>query len=314
MPRNVIILGSGPAGLTAAIYCGRADLRPLVFEGFVSGGQPGGQLMTTTEVENFPGFARGILGPELMAQMREQAARFGADFIPEDVDAVTLGGNPIVVANGNRREETNVLIIATGASAQILDLPSVKTFWGKGISACATCDGPMPVFRNQILTVIGGGDSAIEEATFLTRFAAKVLLVHRRDAFRASRIMQDRVRNHPKIDIHFDSVLDEVVGDNFVKAVRLKNIKTGTITEHPSKGVFMAIGHKPNTAFLQGGVQLDEKGYIKVNHPSMATSIPGVFACGDVIDPHYRQAISAAGTGCIAALDVERWLAEQKLG
>ncbi|RCK75999.1 MAG: Thioredoxin reductase [Candidatus Ozemobacter sibiricus] len=306
---KVVIVGAGPAGLTAAIYTARADLRPLVIEGFMAGGQPGGQLMTTSEVENFPGFPKGIMGPALIGQMREQAVRFGAEMLTEDVVAVELKSPPFRLKTTSREIEAEAVILATGASARLLDLPSVKTFWGKGVSACATCDGPMPMFRHQVIAVVGGGDTAMEEATFLTRFAAKVVLIHRRAEFRASRIMVERVRANPKIEIVTDAVVDEVFGDTMMQGLVIKNAKTGATRRLEARGLFMAIGHEPNTKFLAGQVRTDEKGYIVVRHPTSATSVEGVFACGDVIDPHYRQAISAAGTGCVAALDAERWLA-----
>ncbi len=314
MAKKIVIIGSGPAGLTAAIYTARAGLQPVVIEGFMKGGQAGGQLMTTTEVENFPGFPEGIDGPMLIANMRKQAERFGTEFILEDIDRVDFSSKPFTISNSSRTLATHALILATGASARILDLPSVKTFWGKGVSACATCDGALPIFRNQQIAVIGGGDSAIEEATFLTRFASKVLLVHRRKEFRASRAMQNRAFENPKIQMILDSVIEEIYGSQLMEGIRTKNAITGEISDYPCRGLFMAIGHTPNTAFMQGALELDEKGYIKVRHPSTATSVEGVFACGDVIDPHYRQAISAAGTGCSAALDAERWLQANNLG
>lgn len=314
MANKLLIIGSGPAGLTAAIYAARAGLAPLVIEGFMAGGMPGGQLMTTTEVENFPGFPTGIMGPELMSKMRQQAAHFGAEFVMEDVAELDLSKRPFTVKTSSKTFEAHALIIATGASARKLDIPSVQTFWGKGVSACATCDGALPMFRNQVMAVTGGGDTAIEEATFLTRFASKVLLIHRRNEFRASRAMQDRVRAHPKIELVLDSVVEEVVGDRAMTGVRVKNVKTGAVSEIPCKGLFMAIGHTPNTAFLAGQLKANEAGYIDVKHPSCATSVEGVFACGDVIDPHYRQAVVAAGSGCAAALDAERYLATAGLG
>ncbi len=310
--RNVTIIGGGPAGLTAAIYTARAGLAPLVFEGFMSGGQPGGQLMTTSEVENFPGFEAGVMGPDLIGKMRAQAIRFGAEVITEDVDTLELGRNPFVLSNSSRREESRTLIIATGARAKLLDLPSVKTFWGRGVSACATCDGALPMFRNQVIAVVGGGDSAIEEATFLTRFASQVVLIHRRKEFRASRIMQERVKKHPKIRLLLESTVTEVYGTKAVEGLKVKNVVSGEISDLPCRGFFMAIGHEPNTAFLKGALKTDEKGYLVVSQPSTRTSIPGLFACGDVIDAHYRQAITAAGSGCAAALDAERWLGEQE--
>lgn len=314
MAKKLVIVGSGPSGLTAAIYAARADLQPLVIEGFMKGGQPGGQLMTTTEVENFPGFPEGIDGPEFISRVKKQAQRFGTEFIMEDIDSVDFSTRPFTLTNSSRTITANSVIISTGASAQVLDLPSVKQFWGKGVSACATCDGALPVFRNQVIGVIGGGDSAIEEALFLTRFASKVLLIHRRDEFRASKAMQKRVFDNPKIEIIFDSTIEEVYGSQFMEGLKLKNVKSGEISDYKCKGVFMAIGHVPNTAFLKGALELDSKGYIVVKSPSSATSVEGVFACGDVTDPHYRQAISAAGTGCVAALDAERWLQANNLG
>jgi thioredoxin reductase (NADPH) len=314
MAKKVVIVGSGPAGLTAAIYTARADLQPLVIEGFTKGGQAGGQLMTTTEVENFPGFPEGIDGPELIMNMKKQAERFGAEFIMEDIDKVDFSSKPYTLSNSNRTITAHSVIISTGASARILDLPSVKKFWGKGVSACATCDGALPMFRNQVIAVIGGGDSAIEEASFLTRFASKVLLIHRRQEFRASKAMQKRAFDNPKIELVLDSVLDEVYGSQFMEGIKVKNVKTDEISDYACKGLFMAIGHVPNTDFIKDAIDLNEKGYIKVKHPSTATNIEGVFGCGDVIDPHYRQAITAAGTGCAAALDAERWLQANDLG
>ncbi len=314
MAKKLVIIGSGPAGLTAAIYAARADLQPVVIEGFMKGGQPGGQLMTTTEVENFPGFPEGIDGPELISRMKKQAERFGTEFIMEDIDSVDFSSKPFTISNSSRTLAAHSVIISTGASARILDHPTVKQFWGKGVSACATCDGALPIFRNQVIAVMGGGDSAIEEAGFLTRFASKVLLVHRRDEFRASKAMQKRAFENEKIEIVFDSVLEEIYGSQFIEGLKLKNVKTGEISDYACRGVFMAIGHTPNTSFLKNAIELDKTGYIKVKAPSTVTSVEGVFACGDVTDPHYRQAISAAGTGCVAALDAERWLQANGLG
>lgn len=314
MAKKVVIVGSGPAGLTAAIYAARADLQPLVIEGFMKGGQAGGQLMTTTEVENFPGFPEGVDGPGLIENMKKQAEKFGTEFIMEDMDSVDFSSQPFTLSNSTRTIAANSVIIATGASARILEAKGTETFWGRGVSACATCDGALPVFRKQIIAVIGGGDSAIEEATFLTRFASKVLLVHRRQEFRASKAMQKRAFENPAIEMVLDSVLEEVYGNQFMEGIKVKNVKTGEISDYPCKGLFMAIGHTPNTGFLKDALDVDEKGYIKVKHPSTATNVAGVFACGDVTDPHYRQAISAAGTGCSAALDAERWLQANNLG
>lgn len=314
MTHKLVIIGSGPAGLTAAIYAARAGLVPLLFEGLQQGGQPGGQLMTTTEVENFPGFSKGIMGPDLMMEMRAQALRFHSEILTEDVESVDFSRRPFVLKNRGREVMAHAVIVATGASARILDIPSVKTFWGKGVSACATCDGALPFFRNQPMVVIGGGDSAIEESLFLTRFGSEVHIIHRRDQFRASKIMAERAQKHPKIKIWWDSVVEELTGEQAMKAIKIRNVKTGQISELPCRGLFMGIGHQPNTAFLKGALKADEQGYIEVRHPSTFTSVDGVFACGDVIDPHYRQAVAAAGTGCIAALDAERWLAANNLG
>ena len=314
MARKVTIIGSGPAGLTAAIYAARAGLNPLVIEGLQKGGLPGGQLMTTTEVENYPGFENGISGPELMVIMRKQAGKFGTEYITEDVEKVNFSDPPFRIQLQNRLVESHAVILATGARANVLDHPSVKKFWGKGVSACATCDGALPPFRNQVLAVIGGGDSAIEEATFLCRFASRVAIIHRRDAFRASKIMQNRAFNNPKIQTIFDTVLEDIQGGNFMEKLLLKNLKTGALSEFPCRGLFMGIGHTPNTDFLGGAVRLDVKGYVVVKQPSSHTSVEGVFACGDVVDPYYRQAVTAAGSGCVAALDAERWLAEKGLG
>jgi thioredoxin reductase (NADPH) len=308
--KKVTIIGSGPAGFTAAIYAARAGLQPLLIEGFMKGGQPGGQLMTTTEIENFPGFPEGISGVELMDNMKKQAERFGTEFLMEDVESVDMSKRPFTIKTSSQTIESQTLIIATGASAKVLDLESIKTYWNKGISACATCDGALPLYRNQILAVVGGGDTALEEATFLTKFASKVLLIHRRQEFRGSKAMQERAFNNPKIEMVLDSVLEEVVGDKFVEALKVKNVKTGEITTLDCKGLFMAIGHTPNVDFLEGKLELDDKGYLKVKSPTTQTSVEGVFACGDVTDPLYRQAIRAAGTGCAAALDAERFLQE----
>lgn len=314
MARKLIIIGSGPAGYTAAIYAARANLAPLLFEGVSAGGQPGGQLMTTTEVENFPGFPKGVMGPDLMLSMKEQAVRFGVELVPADVDRVAFGQQPFKVFSGDRVDEAHAVIVATGATARVLDHPSVRRLWGRGVSACATCDGALPIFRGQQLAVVGGGDSAIEEATFLTRFAASVAIIHRRDQLRASKAMQERAKTNPKITLVWDSVIDEVLGEQAVTGLRLKNVKTGAKHEIAVKGLFMGIGHTPNTGFLAGQLQTNEAGYLVVRHPTTATSVDGVFAAGDVADPHYRQAITAAGSGCAAALDAERWLAAWGLG
>lgn len=308
---NVTIIGSGPAGLTAAIYTARAGLTPLVIEGFMKGGQAGGQLMTTTDIENFPGFPNGINGAELIMNMRAQAEKFGTSFLMEDVESVEKSTDKsFKITTLSQNIETKALIIATGSIAKYLDLPSVEKFRNKGVSACATCDGALPMYRNKVLAVIGGGDTAIEEATFLTRFASKVLLIHRRNEFRASKAMQDKVAANSKIEPLMESVLDEIQGSDFVEKIKVKNVKTGIITEYECSGVFMAIGHKPNTEFLNGLLELDNQGYIKVQSPTSKTSVDGIFACGDVADPTYRQAIRAAGSGCVAALDAEKWLSD----
>lgn len=308
--QNVVIVGSGPAAFTAAIYSGRANLKPLLFEGFYSG-PSGGQLMTTTEVENFPGFPEGITGPELMTRMRKQAARFGTQILTEDVKEIEFQEKWIIVHSTKTQVRTKSLIIATGAAAKRLRVPGSKEgeFWQRGVTACAVCDGAMPIFRNKHLYVIGGGDTAVEEAVFLTRYASKVHLVHRRDELRASKIMAKRAENNPKIEILWNRELVSVHGDNVVKSVKLKDSQNGDIEEREAGGVFFAIGHTPNTEFLQGHIELNEKGYIKVQPFSTQTSKPGVFAAGDVFDSRYRQAITAAGTGCMAAMEAESFLA-----
>lgn len=304
---NVIIIGSGPAGFTAAVYAARANLKPLLFEGLVKGGQPGGQLMLTTEVENYPGFPQGIMGPELMELFRKQAARFGAVLIQQDVTSVDLSKRPFKVTSDGQDYFGKTVIISTGASANWLGIPSEKALQGYGVSACATCDGFF--FKGKEVLVVGGGDSAVEEATFLTKFAAKVTLVHRRDALRASKIMQDRAQKNKKIDFIWDSTIDEIKDPAQKKVIGaiLRNLKTGQKTEKKCDGVFMAIGHTPNSELFKGQIDLDQKGYIKV-HDGSHTNVTGIFACGDVQDFKYRQAITAAGSGCMAALDAERFL------
>lgn len=312
--QKVVIIGSGPAAYTAAIYAARANLSPVVFEGFYSG-PAGGQLMTTTDVENYPGFPSGILGPELMDNFRTQAEKFGTVFYREDVNSLILQNHPFVVQGAKVAVETLSIIIATGATAKRLDIPGTRDgeFWQKGVTACAICDGAAPLFRNKDLYVIGGGDSAIEEAVFLTKFGSKVYIVHRRGQFRASKIMADRALNHPKIEVIWDHEVIQVEGDQIVRSLTLENVKTKEKQTRPAAGVFFAIGHQPNTDFMQGQVLLELNGYIHVTPGSTETNIPGVFAAGDVQDHVYRQAITAAGSGCMAALDVERWLSSKGL-
>jgi thioredoxin reductase (NADPH) len=302
--RNVVIIGSGPAGLTAALYTARANLQPLVIEGI----EAGGQLMLTTMVENFPGHKDGIMGPDLMAEMRAQAEKFGAEIVQDHVTSVDLAASPMTVKTSGAEHSTRSLIIATGASARLLGLPSERTLMGHGVSTCATCDGYF--FRGQEIAVVGGGDSAMEEAVFLTRFASRVTVIHRRDSLRASKIMQDKARANPKIAWMLDSEVDDILGGGMgeVTGVVVRNNQTGVRTELPVSGVFVAIGHTPNTALFKGQLELDANGYI-LTHDGAKTSARGVFACGDVQDHVYRQAITAAGSGCMAALDAEHFLA-----
>jgi thioredoxin reductase (NADPH) len=304
--RPLLIVGSGPAGLTAAVYAARANLRPVVIEGLAAGGQ----LMLTTDVENFPGFPDGILGPELMTKFREQAARFGAEFVTADADRVELGDRPFGAWVGSTEYRGEAVIISTGATARMLGLESEERLLGHGVSTCATCDGFF--FRGKPLAVVGGGDSAVEEALFLTKFATQVTLIHRRDELRASRIMADRAVANPKIDFRWNAVVDEVLGNGTVEALRLRDTGTDEVSDLPVGGLFVAIGHDPNTALFEGQVALDDGGYVLTTPGSTATSVDGVFAAGDVQDHTFRQAITAAGTGCMAAMEAERWLAARE--
>ena len=299
--RSVIILGSGPAGLTAAVYSARADLKPLV----IAGRQAGGQLMLTSEVENFPGFPEGIMGPELMDRMRQQAERFGAEFIDEDATAVDFTGTPLEVLTDGRQFEADAVIIATGASARWLGLPSEARLMGRGVSSCATCDGFF--FRGKEVAVVGGGDTALEEAIFLTKFARSVTVIHRRSELRASKIMQDRALHHPKIRFIWDSAVCDILGTDRVHGVVIENLRNRQRSDVPVDGVFVAIGYTPNTEIFSGQVELDDRGYI-IRHAGSQTNVPGVFVAGDVEDYRYRQAITAAGDGCRAAMDAEVFL------
>jgi thioredoxin reductase (NADPH) len=302
MTEKVLIIGSGPAGLTAAIYAARADLEPFMIEGM----ERGGQLMITTDVENYPGFPDGVMGPDLMEQMRKQAERFGTRIVSSDVTDVDFSQRPFTVSVGQDAYSADTVIISTGASARWLGVEGEERLRGFGVSACATCDGFF--FRDKELLIVGGGDTAMEEALFLTKFASKVTVVHRRDEFRASPIMVDRVLDHPKIDVLWDSVVVEIVGDTLVTGAKIRNVKTDEIADFTADGVFVAIGHTPNTGVFDGELELDEAGYILVDPGTTVTSVEGVFAAGDVTDKIYRQAVTAAGMGCQAALDAQRWL------
>jgi len=301
---KVAILGSGPAGMTAALYAARANLEPLILEG----NQPGGQLTITTDVENYPGFPDGILGPELMDRMRTQVQRFGAEVKFETVTSISLEERPFGISTDEAEYKAETVIIATGASAKQIGLESERKLMGYGVSACATCDGFF--FKDKEIVVVGGGDTAMEEAIFLTKFASKVTVIHRRDELRASKIMQDRAMRNPKIDWQWNKVVIEILGsqEDKVRGVRLQDTQTGAESELSTSGVFIAIGHQPNTGIFEGKIDMNEPGYIRVEEPSTKTSIEGIFACGDATDPHYRQAVTAAGTGCRAAIDAERWL------
>ena len=304
MTEKLTIIGSGPAGLTAAIYASRANLEPLMIEGMAAGGQ----LMLTTDVENYPGFPDGIMGPELMELFKKQATRFGTKIITSDVSKVDLSERPFKIWVGNDEYQSESIIVSTGASARWLGVPGEDKLRGYGVSACATCDGFF--FRDRPIIVVGGGDSAMEEALFLTKFASRVTVVHRRDEFRASKIMASRVLEHDKIDVRWNTVVDEILGDGSVTGVRLTDLESGGAEEFATEGVFVAIGHDPNTGLFKGQLELDEKGYLKV-FDNTSTSVDGVFGAGDVVDHTYRQAVTAAGMGCEAAIDVERWLDAQ---
>ncbi|MBS1716494.1 MAG: thioredoxin-disulfide reductase [Armatimonadetes bacterium] len=305
-PHNVVIIGSGPAGYTAALYAARADLNPVMYRGF----QPGGQLMITTDVENYPGFPHGVMGPEMMQLFQEQAERFGTTIIDETITKVDFSQRPFKLWAGDQMVEAKSVIIATGASAKWLGLPTETEFGGYGVSACATCDGFF--FRNKPVIVVGGGDTAMEEANYLTKHVSKVILVHRRDQFRASKIMQDRVLANPKVEVLYNTAVDEILGQREpvrkVTGARLKNVETGATSEVEVNGIFIAIGHKPNSDLFVNILEMDAVGYLKTQPGSTRTNIPGVFACGDVADAVYRQAVTAAGTGCMAAIDAERFL------
>lgn len=306
---NLVIIGSGPAGYTAAIYAARANLKPFVFEGFQAGGLPGGQLMTTTEVENFPGFPSGITGPQLMDQMKAQAIRWGAELVTEDVTSVDFSQRPFVIRSEEREVRAHSIVIATGATARRLSLPCENQFWSRGISACAICDGATPIFRSAELAVVGGGDSAAEEAVYLTKYGSHVHLLVRGEKMRASKAMQDRVLSNPKITVHWNTETLDVFGEeDHMKGVKIRNAQTGEEDELHVRGLFYAIGHTPNTSLFKGQLELDDVGYVVTKPGSVETSIEGVYAAGDVQDHEFRQAITAAGTGCMAAMLAERWL------
>jgi len=309
---KLVIVGSGPAGHTAAIYSARADLSPLMFEGFMAGGvAAGGQLTTTNDVENYPGFPEGVNGPEMMDLFRQQSLRFGTRILTETVEKVDLGRRPFRVMTSSGETLTETLILATGATARRLGIAGEERYWQQGISACAVCDGALPIYRNKVLMVIGGGDTAVEEATHLTKFGTEVIVVHRRDTLRASKIMQQRLLSHPKIRMQWSAVAEEALGDDALKSVRIRNVKSNETNVIEAEGLFYAIGHVPNTSFLDGQLELDDTGYIVTTPGTTQTSVEGVFAAGDVQDKVWRQAVTAAGTGCMAALEAERFLVEQ---
>ncbi len=309
--KKLVIIGSGPAGHTAAIYAARANLEPFMYEGYVVGGSAGGQLTTTTDVENYPGFPEGVSGPELMQMFRKQSERFGTQMVQEDVHEVDFSKRPFRIKGDETEVLAHSVIISTGATAKRMGVPNEDKLWNNGMSACAVCDGALPFFRNQPLMVIGGGDTAVEEATYLTKFGTVVYLVHRRDELRASKIMCERALANEKIDILWDTVLEDAVGEEFVTGAKLKNVKTNEEKVVDVAGIFYAIGHTPNTQPFKGQIDLDETGYIKVKPGTQETNIEGVFAAGDVHDHKYRQAVTAAGAGCAAALEAERWLGEK---
>ncbi len=308
MTEQLVIIGSGPAGYTAAIYAARAQLQPLMFEGFVAGGLPGGQLMTTTEVENFPGFSEGIQGPQLMREMRQQAIRWGARLITDDVVRVNFCDRPFMIASDDLEVKAHAVIIATGATAKRLNIQGEDQFWNNGISACAICDGTNPLFKEVEIAVVGGGDSAAEESLYLTKYASKVHLLVRSDRLRASKIMQERILNHDKILVHWQALPISAHGDDVLRSIQIQDQKDHSISELKVSGLFYAIGHTPNTQLFANQLDLDEKGYINTYGKTTSTNIAGIWAAGDVQDHIYRQAITAAGTGCMAALEAERWL------
>ena len=311
--KDLVIIGSGPAGHTAAIYAARANLKPFMFEGYVAGGSAGGQLTTTTDVENYPGFPEGIQGPELMQLFRKQAERFGTEMVGEDIIEVDFSKRPFVIKSDQREVRGKAIIIATGAVARRMGVPNEEKMWNNGMSACAVCDGALPFFKNQPLMVIGGGDTAVEEASYLTKFGSVVYLVHRRDELRASQIMQKRAFDNKKLEIIWDTVFEDAIGEDFVTGARVQNIKSKEVKDISVSGIFYAIGHTPNTQMFENQLDLDATGYIKIKAGTQETSVEGIFAAGDVHDHKYRQAVTAAGTGCAAALEAERWLAEQNV-